>query len=203
MTKKKLYIISLAAFTIIVSAVLFMWAYNTNAKGRARPTLYDEITAFEESTEKVKTHNEELEKQIEDIETELSSKDTVNSYYMEYKKTHDDLTVEVESLKKQSDDLDDEIEKKRRESGGIENLTEGKKGKTYSLTADEIYTCPDKIPAGRYTAKGSGTFTIMTSSGKARVSQNLDVAYDNSYTFNLTDKERIRVTGEVTLTELR
>lgn len=203
MTKKKLYIISLSAFTVIAATVLFLLAYNQSAKSKARPTLYTEITAFEEGTAQTKAQNEELEKQLEDIDTELSSKNTVNNYYMEYKKTHDDLNTEISDLKKQSSDLDSAIAEKQSELNGTEGLTQGKKGKTYNLTSEEIYTCPDKIPASRYTAKGSGTFTIMTSSGKARASQNLDVAYDHSYTFNLSEGEKIKVTGSVTLTEIK
>lgn len=203
MTKKRLYIISLALVTVILAVLLFYIAYRASVRSKASPALHDEITSLEAATEGIKESNAELQKQLDDIDTELSTKDTVNSYYMEYKKTHDDLKVEVEDLKKQSEALDSEIERVRSESGGIENLSEGKKGKTYTLTSGESYTCPDKIPAGRYSAKGSGTFTVMTASGKARVSQNLDVAYDHSYTFNLSDKERIQVTGNVTLTELR
>ena len=78
-----------------------------------------------------------------------------------------------------------------------------KTGKTYTLKKDQSYTCPSEIPAGRYIATGTGTLVIYSSSGKARVSEDLAVAYNNSYSFTLSEKEKIKATDDIKLTEIK
>ena len=199
---KKVYIVFLILFTVAASGALFYFSYGISAKNMAIPALNQEIKEFEDSTLEAREQNKEMQQQIDDMDTELSTKDTVNNYYMEYKKTHDDLSLEVSELKKLLAELDSELAAKQG-AAGSQSVAEAKKGRTYNLTENTSYTCPDKIPEGRYTAKGSGTFTITSSEGKTRVSQNLDTAYEHSYTFNLSQKESIKVTGEVTLTEIK
>lgn len=203
MTQKRLYLILLSALTVITALILFLIGSHISTRSIAKEKLASEITAIEKKIEDLQNEKEDIQQQISDIETELSTKSTINNYYMEYKKIHDELTNDIADLKKQSADLDTEIENKRQELEKTSGISEGKRGKSYTLKKDEIYTCPDKIPAGRYTVSGSGTLVISSSTGKVRATQNLDVAYDNSYTFTLSDKEQIKVTSEVTITELK
>lgn len=203
MIKRKTYLICLVSAAVIVCMAVFALFWGVSERQKAVPLLREEIDALALGTESAENENKQLLAELDEVNTELSSKDTVNSYYMEYKKTHDDLTIEIEDLKKQSASLDAEIAEVRKKSGGIEGLIDGKKGKTYTLSPNEVYACPSKIPSGRYTASGSGNFTVLTSSGSARISQNLDVAYGHAYTFNLADTEKIKVTGSVTLTEIK
>ena len=203
MTQKKIYLIFVSALTVIVALILFLVGNHITTRSLAQERLDKEINVLEKETDDLQAQKEEIQQQISDIETELSTKSTINKYYMEYKKTYDELTNEIADLKKQSADLDAEIELKRQTLEKTSGISEGQKGKSYTLKKDEIYTCPDKIPAGRYTVSGSGTLVITTSTGTVRATQNLDVAYDNSYTFTLSDKEQIKVSSEVTITELK
>lgn len=203
MTQKRLYLISASVITAVIALILFLVGFNVNTRSIAKEKLESEITVLKKKTDDLQAQKEEIQQQISDIETELSTKSTINNYYMEYKKTHDELTNEIADLKKQSADLDAEIKIKQQELEETSGISEGKRGKSYILKKDTIYTCPDKIPAGRYTVSGSGTLVISSSTGKVRATQNLDVAYNNAYTFNLSDKEQIKVTSEVTITELK
>ncbi|MGN0106678.1 MAG: hypothetical protein ACI4A5_03130 [Hominilimicola sp.] len=203
MTQKKLYLILVSALTIIIALILFLTGNHITTHRLAKEKLDKEITSAQKTIDDLQTQKDEVQQQISDIETELSTKSTINNYYMEYKKTYDELTNEITDLKKQSAQLDTEIEAKQQELEKSSGISEDKKGKSYTLKKDQIYTCPDKIPAGRYTVSGSGTLVITTSTGKVRATQNLDVAYDNSYTFTLSDKEQIKVSSEVTITELK
>lgn len=203
MTKKRLYIISISIFTALIAAILFTACFKHNSSSIAQQKLADEISALEENLSSLDEQKAELNQQISDIETELSTKNTINNYYMEYQKTHDELEEEITELKEQSAELDADIELKQKELGVFSGLKDETTGKSYTLKKDELYTCPDKIPAGRYIAVGSGSIIISSSSGKTRATENLDVAYNNSYTFNLSENEQIKVTGNVKLTELK
>ncbi len=203
MTKKILYIIMLAVLTVLISAGLFAIGFTHNLSSLARAKLSEETKMIEDGISAMEPQKAELSQKVEDIETELSTKTTVNNYYMEYQQTYETLKSEIDELKKQSEQLDSEIEAKKQELSSVSGVKSEETGKTYALKNDEVYSCPDKIPEGRYTASGSGTIIISSSTGKTRATKNLDVAYDNSYTFNLSDKEQIKVTGSVKLTELK
>lgn len=201
MTQKKIFIILLAAVTIAVTTVASAIAFNLSASIAAKPALEAETSKLHADTDALAPQTDKLKKELSEVTAELSTKDTVNDYYMEYKKTHDALTMEVGELQSRLDALNSDIEKKQKELDG--HVSESTTGRRYSLSANESYSCPEKIPAARYIAKGSGTLTITNSSGQTRVSQNLNVSYDNSYTFNLSAKEKIQATGNVILTELK
>ena len=202
MTKKKLFIILLAAFTAAASTAAGIFAFGASAKREAAARLETETTDIKADTETITAESEKIKEQISAGDADLSTRDTVNGYYMEYKKTHDSLTEEISSLQSKIEQLDRDIEAKKSETG-VSDTGETKKGKKYSLSAGESYSCPDKIPAGRYIAEGEGQLTVLNSSGAARISQNLTVAYDHTYTFDLSKGEKVRVSEDITLTELK
>ena len=199
---KKTYIIVMSSVTFILAVVIFAAAMALPSSKTASKRLAGEIQSLNASTENLNDEMDEIQKQIDDTDTKLSTKNTINNYYLEYKSKRDELTKEVEDLKKQSSELDAQIEKKRIELENSSGVKTEKRGKTYTLEKNKTYSCPDNIPAGRYVASGSGTIVIISPSGQTRAAQNLAVSYNNSYTFNLGDKERIKSDANVTLTEL-
>lgn len=203
MTIKRLYLIVCVSAVIIAAASLFSVGFTVDTSSRARDRLSAEISSLTSRRENLEAQNEEMTAKLDELETELSTKDTVNNYYMEYQKTHDDLSAEIEGLKKQSAALDAEIAEKEAEAEKAGKIKGTVRGKTYSLMKNETYTCPDKIPAGRYIVSGRGTVVISAANGKTRAAENLDVAYNNSYTFDLKDNEKIKPSENVTLTELK
>lgn len=203
MTVKKLYLILFISAAVIATALLFTIGFTADTAARAKDRLGTEISLLNSKRENLEKQKEEMTEKLSGLETELSTKDTVNNYYMEYQKTFDTLTAEIESLKNQSAALDAEITEKEAEAEKAGKIKGTIRGKTYSLTKNETYTCPDKIPAGRYIVSGRGTVVITAANGKTRAAENLDVAYNNSYTFDLKDREKIKPSENVTLTELK
>ena len=199
---KKTYIIVMSSVTFILAVVIFAAAMVLPSSKAASKRLAGEIQSLNASTENLNDEMDEIQKQIDDTDTKLSTKDTINNYYLEYKSKRNELTKEVEDLKKQSSELDAQIEKKRIELENSSGVKTEKRGKTYTLEKNKTYSCPDNLPAGRYVASGSGTIVIISSSGQTRAAQNLAVSYNNSYTFNLGDKERIKSDANITLTEI-
>lgn len=203
MTVKKLYLILFISAAVIAAALLFTVGFTADTASRAKDRLGTEISLLNSKRENLEKQKEEMTEKLSGLETELSTKDTVNNYYMEYQKTFDTLTAEIESLKNQSAALDAEITEKEAEAEKAGKIKGTIRGKTYSLSKNETYTCPDKIPAGRYIVSGRGTVVITAANGKTRAAENLDVAYNNSYTFDLKDREKIKPSENVTLTELK
>lgn len=202
MTQKKLYITLFAALILVISSVAGMMAHRISSSSAAKPLLEKEISQLAADTEKLMSDTNKLRKEMGEVLAGLEEKDSVNSQYMEHKKKHDELAAEVSEFENRLSELNAETEAVQKELD-TSTVTENKTGKRYSLAANETYSCPDKIPENRYIAKGTGTLTVLTSSGQTRISQNLDVAYNSSYTFNLSRGERLHVTGNVTLTELK
>lgn len=202
MTQKKLYITLFAALILVISSVSGMMAHRISSSSAAKPLLEKETSQLAADTEKLMSDTDELRKEMGEVLAGLEEKDSVNSQYMEHKKKHDELAAEVSEFENRLSELNAETEAVQKELD-TSTVTENKTGKRYSLAANETYSCPDKIPENRYVAKGTGTLTVLTSSGQTRISQNLDVAYNSSYTFNLSRGERLHVTGNVTLTELK
>ena len=201
---KKMFVALISVFTAAASAAVGIAAFGISAKSNARSLLGTEISDITASTETVSAESEKLKEQIDEVDAELGGRDDLNGHYMEYKKTHDSLTEEITELRNRIESLDKDIEAKRNELGEAGNAEVNvKKGKKYSLSAGESYSCPDKIPAGRYMAEGSGQLTVLNSSGMARISQNLTVSYDHTYTFDLSKGEKVQVTEDITLTELK
>lgn len=202
MKEKKLYIIILSAMTLILSAAAFMLSFKLNTKSIARENLKIEISDLQAASSDMKNDKADISNSINNLDADLNTKDTINQYYIEYKKTNDELKSTIEDLNSQSAALDESIKNKKQELVASDIKTETK-GKSYTLNSNGIYTCPDKLPEGRYIASGSGSIIIYASNGSPRVNENLDVAYDNSYTFDLKNNEQIRVTDSVTVTELK
>ena len=203
MTRKKIYIILLSLLTAAIAATLFITIYNIRINSAADENIKAEIAALNENTAVLEEQKKTISDEINNISADLSTKETINQYYLEYKKTHDSLSEEVTNLQNQANELDEQIEQKRQSLAAPDAIEPETKGKVYALKKNETYSCPDKIPAGRYIVSGTGSFVIYASDGKARANENLDVAYNNSYTFDLDDKEKIKASGDVKLTELK
>ncbi|MEI3115335.1 MAG: helix-turn-helix domain-containing protein [Eubacteriales bacterium] len=201
MTQKKLYVIILSFFTIIIGVVCFSLGNYFDTNSLATEKLKTQTSALEENTSSLTDTKNDLESQINDLNSELSTKTTVNNYFMEAKKKNDKLKNDITELNQKSSELDSQIEELQNQNSSLQ--TTEKTGKTYTLKKDQSYTCPSEIPAGRYIATGTGTLVIYSSGGKARVSEDLAVAYNNSYSFTLSEKEKIKATDDIKLTEIK
>lgn len=204
MDKKKKYNIIFISLISVLFAFFFMAGYFFNIViWRGYPSISSETQIIKNKTREAVSVNEQLEAQLEDIDTKLSDKETENNYYMENYDEQQKLQEEITDLKNRSAQLDEEISQKREKADSIGSLTSGKTGAQYPLDGGKKYTVPQSVPKGRYIAKGQGTITVLSPSGTARLSQNLDVAPGHSHTFDLYEKETITTTGDVMLTEIK
>lgn len=201
MTSKRFYIALIAFITVLLAIITFILGFRYSSTSLAKEQLTQEISLLEVSTSEMQVKKDELNNQISDIDTELSTEETMNNYYMEYYQTRENLQTEIENLKKQSQELDSKITEIK---GQTDNMTtsDETEGKSYSLKSTKTYSCPNDIPTGRYKAQGTGTI-IVSSSGKTRINENLGVAFDNTYTFNLSENEKIKVSSDTKITEIK
>ena len=91
MTQKKLYVIILSFFTIIIGVVCFSLGNYFDTNSLATEKLKTQISAREENTSSLTDTKNDLESQINDLNSELSTKTTVNNYFREAKKKNDKL----------------------------------------------------------------------------------------------------------------
>lgn len=201
MTSKKFYIALIAFITVLLAIITFILGFRYNSTSLAKELLTQEISLLEVSTSEMQVKKDELNNQISDIDTELSTEETMNNYYMEYYQTREDLQTEIEDLKKQSQELDSKITEIKGQTDNM-TTTDEAEGKSYSLKSTKTYSCPNDIPDGRYKAQGTGTI-IVSSNGKTRINENLGVAFDNTYTFNLNENEKIKVSSDTKITEIK
>ena len=186
MTQKKLYVIILSFFTIIIGVVCFSLGNYFDTNSLATEKLKTQISALEENTSSLTDTKNDLESQINDLNSELSTKTTVNNYLIEAKKKNDKLKNDITELNQKSSELDSQIEELQNQNSSLQ-ATE-KTGKTYDATV---------------LLADTGTLVIYSSNGKARVSEDLAVAYNNSYSFTLSEKEKIKATDDIKLTEIK
>lgn len=200
MTKKKFYITAISLLTIILAVIAFFIGFGVDGTSKAKVILQDEITALTDDIDKLEIEKENINTQIADINSELSTKTTINNYFMEAKKKNDALKNSINDLKQKSNELDEKLKDKGDTSTTV---SQGKEtGKTYTIAKDKTYSCPSDVPSGRYTAKGKGNF-IISSGGKTKSTVDLTVAYNNSYTFTLSEGENVKSTDEVILSEIK
>lgn len=202
MKKQHIYILILAAVTIILSATAFSLSFGGSAKTVVRAALHREISELQSATLDMNSKKADLSNTVNNLTADLSTKETINQYYIEYKKTNDTLKDEIASLQELSNSLDEQIREKQETISNVK-ISDEKKGKSYTLKPNEIYTCPDKLPEGRYIISGSGSLIVYSANGSPRMNENLDVAYNNSYTLDLKKDEQIRVTDNAVITELK
>ena len=110
MTQKKLYVIILSFFTIIIGVVCFSLGNYFDTNSLATEKLKTQISALEENTSSLTDTKNDLESQINDLNSELSTKTTVNNYFMEAKKKNDKLKNDITELNQKSSELDSQIE---------------------------------------------------------------------------------------------
>ena len=109
MTQKKLYVIILSFFTIIIGVVCFSLGNYFDTNSLATEKLKTQISALEENTSSLTDTKNDLESQINDLNSELSTKTTVNNYFMEAKKKNDELKNDITELNQKSSELDSQI----------------------------------------------------------------------------------------------
>ena len=95
MTQKKLYVIILSFFTIIIGVVCFSLCNYFDTNSLATEKLKTQISALEENTSSLTDTKNDLESQINDLNSELSTKTTVNNYFMEAMIKNDELKNDI------------------------------------------------------------------------------------------------------------
>ena len=120
MTQKKLYVIILSFFTIIIGVVCFSLGNYFDTNSLATEKLKTQISALEENTSSLTDTKNDLESQINDLNSELSTKTTVNNYFMEAKKKNDKLKNDITELNQKSSELDSQIEELQNQNSSLQ-----------------------------------------------------------------------------------
>ena len=94
------------------------------------------------------------------------------------------------------------LEDKQEYLAGLTDIADYTDGVKYKLT-DKTYKCPSDIPPGKYKAEGKGKLYLINISNMAKDSKDLSTTESNSYVFDISSGESVRVDGTVDLTEMK
>ena len=154
-----------------------------------------------------------------EISSARSEQSSLNREEAEYDRIIEDnrlLIDEIEHLKAELDSynadivrvsgLNDELraslESKQAYLEGLTGVTDYTDGGKYKLK-DNTYKCPSDIPPGKYKAEGKGKIYLINISNTAKDSKDLSTTESNSYIFDISSGESVRVEGTVDLTEMK
>ena len=87
-SRKKIYIILLSLLTVAIAATLFITIYNIRINSAADENIKAEIAALNENTAVLEEQKKTISDEINNISADLSTKETINQYYLEYKNKH-------------------------------------------------------------------------------------------------------------------
>lgn len=203
MNKKiKILIISVSAATLILAVAAGFFAHSYATKSSANERFENELSTLNADNYKLEKKRSDLKDSVSEIETDIENKNEIGFEAQEYSNQLEAIKQELETSNETFTELNDSIEKKQEyieKADSIKTLVEGD---TFSITSETL-DCSADISAGRYIARGSGNLLIYNSSDKLRISENLSTIDTNSFTFDITSGESVKVTETVTLTELR
>lgn len=201
MSGRKIYLIAASLITVILAALVFFSGSSFSVNRIARSQVKKETASLKSSEEKYLKEADSLKSQIDSLAEGLEDGREINKEFIALKKENDTLKSTIKALELESRQLDVSINEQKNKLEASKTVTE-RDGGSYRIEKDRAYRSPSDIPSGRYRVSGSGTLIIYSSNGRARETENLDSAHDNSYTFNLEENESIKVTGDALLTEI-
>lgn len=191
---KIIYCIAIIALTIGLSFAAYHFGKVYNIHSRANILLDREIAALNSQYKNITSEKELLEKQKNELNSQLSEKSHLNKEIEESTKQLEQLNTDIDSAKEKIKDLDNQILEKKNTLSKITSISSAASGKKLSLK-EGTYSCPKNISPGRYTIKGNNTLLIYTESNTLKISEDLSRLDGNSFTFDIEDGEKIKITS--------
>lgn len=197
--EKKLFFLSLAAVTLILSVSSFFLGKGLSTKRIAMHRLSSEIDIKREEYNSILDQKTGLENEITALTDEANSNSDVNIKIRENEEKLALLNSQLEAAKKTNEEITKKLEEKKALSNHVDSVSGSVSGKETKLGAN-TYSCPSDIEAGTYEISAKeGNIIVYGTNNKIRVSKNLSTVDGNSYTLTIKDGERIKFDKDVTI----
>lgn len=198
-----IYSAALAVFTVIAGILLFQSGYSTDLSRQAHLKLNEDISQL--NTEKINAERETelVQTDIDNIDKSISGQSFLNEHIEENRLLYAELVQNISDAKDESAKLDGEIEEKQNTLNMLSGISDKESGSSKTLKPNSVYMCPNDIEPGRYRVKGNGTLLVYGRSNSLRISENLEMLDDNSFTFDLEENERIKLDTEMQIVKMK
>lgn len=200
--KKRIIIISAVVLTLAASTAAGFLTHGYWASFEARAAFKNELSELKEENKRLEKEKNELKNSVSETERSIESKNEISVEAQEYQTQLDRLQSELDDANRTLNELDESIKKKKEYIEKADKIKNQTKGRSFTA-ANKKLDCTDDIAAGRYIAEGRGNLLIYNSSGTLRISENLSTIDTNSFTFDISDGESVKVTDTVTFTSLK
>lgn len=200
---KKPILIIIASVLVAAAAVSGgFFAHDYSSAREVRSAFNSELELLLKENEELDKKKDELKNSVSETERSIDSKNEMGAEAAEYESQLETLRQKLDSANKTLTELETSIEKKKEYIDQADSIKKVTKGRSFTAS-DKKLECPDSISAGRYIAEGRGNLLVYNSSNTLRISENLSTIDTNSFTFDISEGEAVKVTESVTFTSLR
>lgn len=188
---KIIYCAVLASVTVVLSFAAYHLGRSVNINSRANILMNNSLASFNTEYSNISAKKELLEKQKKELNSQIREKSDINKDIEKSIKDIASAESEITDVQKRINELDSQITEKKSELASVEKAASST-GKKLNIS-EGTYSCPENISPGQYTISGNYTLIVYNSNGSQKLSENLRHLETKSFTFNISDGERIRI----------
>lgn len=204
MLKNKNFILTVILpifISIVIGIVIIALNSQSVLKTQASAVVANEKRAMNSAMSDLKKEKKDLEKKAAEYDKTLEDNrillDEVNALTAEL----NDYTTTIGKAKETSTALDTSIAEKTAYNESLSSMSGNNAGGTKSYTNVKL-NIPSDLKAGRYKAEGKGTLMIYTIAGTLQDKQNLALLDTQTYTFDVTSGQSLKIEGTLSVTEI-
>lgn len=200
--KQRLFLYITAVSAIFLSAAAIFAGISLHTRSLAMRELKKDTALLVTENEALKTRRDFLYSDVSSKSDNSLQKDTLNKNITNLTEKLAEAKSELSAVSLELNSLNTKNAETNKLCTALSRGMNPVKG-AYQNADSTRLMCPAQIRAGRYIVTGSGTITVISPSGAARISENLSEVETNSYTFDLENNEEIETHGAITITELK
>lgn len=205
MLKNKYFILT-AILPIFISIIIGIVIIAINStviiNMRANAVVSNEIKQMESGIKEFEDKKISLQYTASDLDKKIENNSIILGEIQALKTESENYDTDIANAKKTIEGLDISITEKTKYSSNLDKLNNQTPSinQTYSNVKLNV---PGDISAGRYTATGTGKLFIYTIANTIQEKQDLSLLPSNSYSFNISSGQYIKIEGTVTLTNIK
>ena len=168
----------------------------------ANAVVSNEIKQLESGIKEFEDKKISLQYTASDLDKKIENNSIILGEIQALKTESENYDTDIANAKKTIEGLDISITEKTKYSSNLDKLNNQTPSinQTYSNVKLNV---PGDISAGRYTATGTGKLFIYTIANTIQEKQDLSLLPSNSYSFNISSGQYIKIEGTVTLTNIK
>ena len=189
-----IYSLVLFAITSLLAFTSYHLGNVSDIKRKASLLLDKEIVVINSKHRNLLSEKEQIQKQKSSLAKQVNENSDISKEIELTVKKTEQTKKDIEAKKAETAKLDEDILQKKSELEKLNSISKATHGKKLSL-GNGIYSCPANLSKGRYTVSGNSTLLVYNKSNSLIISEDLSRLPSNSFTFDLEDGMRIKITS--------